>query len=80
VEGVVVPHRESDLGGGHGLAIRSVFAHIQLDDDRLEAFSPLFIRDVEEFGVRRMRKQVADVHDADRWARRQCMKGGHALR
>ena len=59
---VMVFHELGHLGPGCRFPIGPVFARVQLNDDGLERFPAPVVRDVEEFGVVRMRKQpIGDI-------------------
>lgn len=67
MEEVVVSHEHNHLAHGHRLPIGPVLAHVQRNDDGLQTFPPLLVRNVEKFRVARMRKQIVDVHVGDFW-------------
>ncbi len=67
----MVSHKDEDLVCGHRLPIRPVFTHIQLNNDGLETFPSLLVRDVEEPVVARTREERIDVHTVGDGARRQ---------
>jgi hypothetical protein len=64
MERVVVSHKHKNLLHGRRLPIRPVIAHVQPNDDGLQAFPPRLVRDVEKLGIMRTREQIVDVHDA----------------
>jgi len=66
----MVSHEHQHLVYGHRLPVGPVVPHVQLNNDGLEMFPPLLVRDVEAFVVVRTREETIDVHTVGGGARR----------
>ena len=76
----MVSHEHQHLVCGHRLPIGPVFPHVQLNNDGLEMFPPLLVRDVEAFGVVRTREETIDVHTVGDGARRRMATTGNEMK